>query len=232
MIVDLYDDQIGQVALIEHKGTDKTVVNAARVSFGKENKKPLNEKDKKLIKYLLENHHTSPFEHCVVTFKFTVPLFVRSQIMRHRTFSYSEISRRYTSENIQFFIPKTFRGQSLKNLQGSANEIEPKMGSYSNLSASELIQDHCIASYNLFEALLNAGVCREQARMVLPTNLYTQFYGTVNLHNLFHFLDLRLNKRAQKETREAAEGCLKIVRELYPVCVEVYLRSKMPAVTM
>ena len=110
----LYDDQIGSVEYVQHMGDDLTIVNAARVSFGKE-KKEIDGKDKRLIKYLIRHRHTSTLEHNVVTFRFCVPLFVRSQHHRHRTWSYNEISRRYTDENLQFYEPKLFRTQHKSN---------------------------------------------------------------------------------------------------------------------
>jgi len=114
MRVELFDDGIGAVEYISHMGTDLSVVNAARVSFGSE-KEEVDEKDIKLINYLMAHNHSSPFEHCTLTFKFTVPLFIRSQHHRHRTWAYNEISRRYTSVDIQFYEPNTFRQQHKSN---------------------------------------------------------------------------------------------------------------------
>ena len=108
--IDLYGDGIGRVDLVEYMGTDLTIVNSARVSYGK-HKETLDEKDKKLVNYLVMHRHTSTFEHNVVTLRFLVPLFVRGQHHRHRTWSYNEISRRYTDVNIQFYEPEQFRTQ-------------------------------------------------------------------------------------------------------------------------
>lgn len=108
--IPLYGDGIGSVRYIQHMGSDLTVVNSARVSFGVE-KTELDNKDRKLIKYLIKHRHTSTLEHNAVTFRFVVPLFVRSQHHRHRTWSYNEISRRYTDKEIRFYLPKTFRTQ-------------------------------------------------------------------------------------------------------------------------
>ena len=114
----LYDDNIGSVEYVQHMGDDLTIVNAARVSFGVE-KNEVDERDKKLIRYLVKNRHTSTLEHNVITFRFTVPLFVRGQHHRHRTWSYNEISRRYTAENLRFYEPKKFRTQHKSNRQAS-----------------------------------------------------------------------------------------------------------------
>ena len=118
----LYDDGIGTVEYVEHMGSDLSVVNSARVSFGAQ-KDILDEKDEKLISYLIKHKHTSTLEHCLITFRFVVPLFVRSQHHRHRTWSYNEISRRYTDVDIQFYEPKEFRTQHKSNRQAS-NENE------------------------------------------------------------------------------------------------------------
>ncbi len=116
----LYDDGIGYVELISSSGSDLMVVNAARVSFDSE-KKALEDRDSKLIKYLYENRHTSPFEHCYLTFRIKVPLCVVRHHQRHRTWSYNEVSRRYTSVNMEFYLPKHFRGQHKINRQASTN---------------------------------------------------------------------------------------------------------------
>ena len=117
--VELYGDGIGKVSYIQHVGDDKMVANAARVSFGQDNTRPLTPRDKKLIRYLAEHKHTSPFEHNSITFLFEVPMFVRSQHMRHRTWAYNEISRRYTDVDLRFYEPTSFRTQHESNRQAS-----------------------------------------------------------------------------------------------------------------
>ena len=120
--IDLYGDGIGKVELVDAVGTDLTIVNSARVSFGV-HREDLDDKDKKLIRYLIKHKHTSTLEHCFVTFRVKVPLFIRSQHHRHRTWSYNEISRRYTAEKLEFYEPKAFRTQHKSNRQAS-NENE------------------------------------------------------------------------------------------------------------
>ena len=124
----LYDDDIGKIELVQHMGEDITVVNSARVSFGVQ-KKSLDSKDEKLIKYLVNHKHTSTLEHNIATFRIKVPLFVRSQHHRHRTWSYNEISRRYTDTNIEFYIPSAFRTQHKTNRQASNSDdlINPEL---------------------------------------------------------------------------------------------------------
>lgn len=226
--IPLYDDGIGSVSYVQHMGSDLTVVNSARVSFGVE-KTELDDRDKKLINYLIKHRHTSTLEHNSVTFKFVVPMFVRSQHHRHRTWSYNEISRRYTDKDLQFYLPKSFRTQHKSNRQASNAEelIDPQV--YPTLSlmrASELLQARTMDCLDTFNNLLDAGVCREQARMVLPQNLYTEYYGTVNLNNLLKFIDLRTHEGAQWEIQKVAEACLDIATDLWPVSVESYRRIR------
>ena len=229
--IDLYGDDIGKVQYIDHMGTDLTIVNSARVSFGVE-KEELDDRDKKLVNYLVKHRHTSTFEHNVVTFKFVVPLFVRSQHMRHRTWSYNEISRRYTDKDLTFYCPMSFRTQHKSNRQSSnQDEINPIL--YPDLSdpafgisCGEEVRKHAGRSIILFENLMAAGVCREQARMVLPQNMYTEYYGTCNLNNLLKFIDLRTHQGAQQEIQDVAQGCLEIATNLWPEAVGSYRRAR------
>ena len=225
--IELYGDGIGKVSYVQHVGDDKMIANAARVSFGQDNTKPLTPRDKKLIKYLAEHKHTSPFEHNSITFLFEVPMFVRSQHMRHRTWAYNEISRRYTSVDLRFYEPKSFRTQHESNRQASnENElidptITPEFAD-TYIKSSEAIKTFHKHSLDLFNHLISKGICREQARGVLPQNLYAKYYGTVNLSNLIKFIDLRTHEGAQWEIQRVAEACLDIAAEIWPFSVGVY----------
>jgi thymidylate synthase (FAD) len=211
MMYNLFSDGIGSVELIDSMGTDKTAVNAARVSFLRDDtEKDLTEKDKRLIKFLTAHRHTSPFEHMMASFKLTVPLFVRSQIMRHRTFSYNEVSRRYTSENIQLWRPKELRRQSKDNLQCSDGDLR-------NDKALGIMNISLSVSLQYYKELLASGVSREMARCVLPQATYTEFYMTGNVHNWVKFLKLRTDEHTQPETREAALVIQHMLFKLYPV---------------
>jgi len=234
----LYSDGIGRVEYVDHMGTDLTIVNSARVSFGK-HKSEIDLKDKKLISYLVKHRHSSTFEHNLVTFRFVVPIFVRSQHHRHRTWSYNEISRRYTDVNIQFYEPESFRTQHKSNRQASSaeelinplmnkeDEGHPKWGEWIHpMTASEVIRAHHSDSLTLFNQLIESGVCREQARGVLPQNMYTEYYGTVNLNNLLKFVELRTHAGAQWEIQQVAKACLKIAGELWPVAIDSYYSNK------
>lgn len=233
--VQLFDDGIGKVDFICHMGTDMTVVNSARVSFGKEVEE-ISERDKKLINYLIKHRHTSTLEHCTITFRIKVPLYIRSQHHRHRTWSYNEISRRYTEVNLEFYEPKAFRTQHKSNRQASNAEelVDPNLSSASGdsvvpvpaYSASQAMRDHHAKSLQLFDRLIEAGVCREQARGVLPQNLYTEYYATCNLNNLFKFIDLRTHEGAQWEIQQLAKGMLEIAEMCFPITVEAWKENK------
>ena len=230
MKIDLYGDGIGSVDYVSHMGSDLTVVNSARVSFGVE-KQELEEKDKKLISYLIKHKHTSTLEHNLITFRFVVPLFIRSQHHRHRTWSYNEISRRYTEIGMRFYEPKEFRTQHGSNRQASNIEdlfdplIDPE-GTSGGSNASYLVSAHHRTSVRLYEKLLANGICREQARGILPQNMYTEYYGTTNLSNLLKFIDLRSHEGAQWEIQRVAAACLEIAKSLYPITVRAYVESK------
>ena len=236
--IHLYGDEIGCVDYVDHLGTDLTVVNAARVSFGNE-KTELDKKDKRLINYLIKHRHTSTLEHNVLTLKFTVPLYVRSQHHRHRTWSYNEISRRYTDKGLRFYQPSGFRTQHESNRQASnADEtINPMLRLYDpacshpvEILASRRLQEYHREALTLFDDLLSAGICREQARGILPQSLYTEYYGTVNLNNLLKFIDLRMHEGAQWEIQKVAEACLEVATDLWPITVNSYrsLRCGVP----
>ncbi len=232
--IHIYDDNIGSVSLVDSMGSDITVVNSARVSFGVE-KDELDTKDKRLIRYLIRHRHTSTLEHNLITFKFCVPLFVRSQHHRHRTWSYNEISRRYTDKDLKFYQPNEFRTQHKSNRQASNAEelINPVLHRYHPESSvpqkvltSEVMKNFHYEALRLFDDMIAAGVCREQARGILPQNLYTEYYGTVNLNNLLKFVDLRTHEGAQWEIQKVAEACLEIATDLFPVTVGSYRKIR------
>ena len=229
----LYDDNIGKIELVQHVGEDITVVNSARVSFGVE-KKELDNKDEKLINYLIKHRHTSTLEHNIATFRIKVPLFVRSQHHRHRTWSYNEISRRYTDINIEFYEPSSFRTQHKSNRQSSniADTVNPLLdfktaecSSPLTLTASEAISRHHRDCLKFFDSLLDSGICREQARGVLPQNLYTEYYATANLNNILKFVNLRSHEGAQWEIQQLSDRMLDIVKHLWPITVNSFINN-------
>lgn len=216
----IYKEGNGTVTLIDFMGSDKRVVDSARVSFLKDDvtKTKLTERDKKLIQFLAAHGHSSPFEHCTATFILIVPMFVRSQIMRHRTFSYNEVSRRYTSEKIKFWKPDEIRGQAKNNLQCS----EGVLNSSEAESIFKLSTEFSWASY---KQLIEAGVSREMARSVLPQGTYTTFYMTGNLHNWIKFIKLRDHDHAQPETREIAQQIKQALEVCFPNSMEAFFKD-------
>jgi len=210
--------------------SDMLPVSAARASFGKEDKTGEDEKaDIKLMKYLADHQHMTPFEYNHATFLIECPLFIRSQIMRHRTFTFNEISRRYTSEDIGFWKPDKWRKQSKSNKQASTDEEIGRVWFSDGVSARWDVDPENVyylqheQSLRLYENYLEAGLCREIARSVLPQSLLTRFYAGANLRNWVHFLSLRLDSHAQYEVRVVAERIAAKLRELWPVPMSVLL---------
>ena len=201
----------GWIGLVNRMGDEATIVNAARVSFGKM-RCEMDERDVKLLKYLLENQHTSPLEHMTFTFLVHCPLFVRSQWHRHRTWSYNEISRRYTEEDLEFYVPPEIHAQADNDRQASV-EAPPSLD---QAAARQAIDAANRAALQVYEQLLAQGVCREQARGVLPQNLMTTFWATVDLGNLLKFISLRSSPHAQWEIRQYSDAIKVLLRPIVP----------------
>lgn len=218
---------------------DYLPVSAARASFQNEDKTGASlDKDIKLMKSLARDGHIGPFEHNHATFIIECPLFIRSQIMRHRTGAYNEWSRRYTSEKIAFWKPDSFRKQSKSNKQASTDEVIKTVPvTYHTYHIGEgrgedtvydedvmrLYEEPIWDAWIAYDKLVSGGVCREQARAVLPQSLLTQFYMTMNLRNWVHFLKLRLDSHAQKEVQIVARKIESQLRELWPEAMGVLL---------
>ncbi|PKM96574.1 MAG: thymidylate synthase (FAD) [Elusimicrobia bacterium HGW-Elusimicrobia-3] len=207
----------GFVKLVEFMGGDQRAVDSARVSFGSVSKGEA--ADRKLIEYLLEHGHFSPFEHSVFQFHIKCPIFVARQWMRHRIASYNEISARYTEVHDEFYYPSEFRAQDRSNRQGS-------------LPGGSLQQERMLAiydkaiksSYESYKELLDAGAAREMARMVLPVAQYTQFYWSINARSLLNFISLRADSHAQWEIRRYAEAIQDIFKAKMPWTWEAYAK--------
>lgn len=196
---------------LAEKNMDFMPCSAARVSFGNEDKAGQDAgKDKKLMKYLADHQHMTPFEYQHATFLIECPLFIRSQIHRHRAFSYNEISRRYTDESLEFWIPTTVRAQSTSNRQASAGDLPDQDG------PKEEYQRIANIGLNYYQALLEYGLAREQARAVLPQSLLTKFYMGGNLRSWAHFIELRRDEHAQLEIQIIANRVAEKLRELWP----------------
>ncbi len=209
----------GFIRLVDYLGGDERVVQSARVSYGAGTKSY--REDAGLIDYLLRNQHTSPFEQVVLTFHMKLPIFVARQWIRHRTARLNEISGRYSVMKDDFYIPADadIAMQSTDNKQGRSEEVLDRETTAKVKAALEKGQRNSYAEYT---SLIDSGIARELARINLPLSLYTEWYWQIDLHNLFHFLELRLDAHAQKEIRLYAEIMLDITRKVAPRCCESF----------
>jgi len=208
----------GFVRVVECVGGDGAVVRSARVSFGQETKGE--EKDRRLIRYLLTHGHETPFEHAFFQFHVKCPLFVARQWLRHRWSSFNEISGRYTVfDEAEYYVPEKMRVQEKVNKQGSetADVSEEEHAAFAGRIREET--ERAVAAYR---RLLEDGVAKELARIVLPLNMYTQFYWSVNARSLMNFLRLRSDVHAQHEIRLYADRIREIFRERMPWTAEVF----------
>lgn len=221
LIKNILKENIGYIELQDIMGNDLAVVNAARVSYLGESKGDV--ADKKLLQYLWRNKHTSPFEMATIKLKVHCPLFVRSQWMRHRTFSYNEVSRRYTSENLEFYFPTDWRTQSNDNKQMSSGVVDDDDWFFYNDSLQILVN----GAVKFYNAAIELGIAREQARMALPQNLYTTFIASGNLRNWLHFIELRSHEHAQWEIRMYSDAIRdNIIKEYFPWTYEEFMSVK------
>lgn len=200
-----------KVDYIDHMGDDLRVVNSARVSYGSYHQE-LEAKDVKLINFLAKHDHMSPFEHLYLTVKVSCPLYIRSQIMRHRQFSYNEISRRYTEKNIEFYIPPSFRKQHASSKQCSDGEI----GVTENMAAQVAMQHVCSEALRSYKKMIKSGCAKELARGILPQCMMTEFYMSGNLRSYMNFLSLRLKEDAQLEAQIIANAMKEIIEKRFP----------------
>ena len=197
---------------IDHMGTDLTVVNAARVSFGKESTfvdtdgKTLYDRDVKLIKYLANHSHYSPFGHCFASFHVKAPVFVARQLVKHKFLRWNEISRRYVSDKPEFYEPKEWRGKSADKKQGSDGVVD--VGDWGDTNWA------CLTAYN---DLLEHGVAPEQARMVLPQSTMTEWYWSGSLDAFADMCKLRCATDTQAETQKVAWDICFQMEKLFPV---------------
>jgi thymidylate synthase (FAD) len=209
----------GFVRLVDYLGGDQRIVQAARVSYGEGTK--TFRQDRGLIQYLMRNHHTSPFEQVVLTFHAKMPIFVARQWVRHRTARLNEISGRYSVMRDEFYLPpeEGIAFQSEDNKQGRSHQVFDTTAAGSIRTRMEQEQNR---SYRHYSDLIGQGVARELSRINLPLSLYTEWYWQIDLHNLFHFLALRLDPHAQFEIRSYAEVMLSMTRAVAPVACEAF----------
>lgn len=223
----------GYVRYISHHGSDLRIVEAARVSYASPSKG--DDADRRLLHYLYRNRHTSPFEQCNITFNIRFPIFLMRQFVRHRTFRLNEVSARYTKLPDEFYHPTHWRAQNTSgNLQGSVLDAGEDNQVYEewNLCQSDRAQAVYKFAYETYLKMLADGVAQEQARMVLPLGIYTEIFVNIDLHNLTHFLRLRMDAHAQQEMREVAVAMGVITSKIFPWTIEAFFRYKLAVVDL
>jgi len=209
-----------KVEYVDHLGSDINVVNAARVSFAKEVKELDLEKDTKLINYLAKHNHWSPLAHTAVTIRVKAPIFMARQFVKHQIgLVWNEESRRYIDDTPEFYIPEVWRGKPISAKQGSSDVIVGSVRVFEEIYSpiDEYIENFTEWALNHYEQLLEAGVAPEQARMVLPQNVMTNWVWTGSLVAFARVCKLRLDSHAQKEAQELAQLINDVVSPLYPI---------------
>lgn len=209
----------GFVRLVDYMGGDESIVQAARVSYGKGTKTV--SEDRTLIRYLMRHRHTTPFEMVEFKFHIKLPIFVARQWIRHRTANVNEYSGRYSIMPEEFYIPdeSVIKYQSQSNKQGrDEEEVPPAI----RKRVLEILLNEQKSAFEGYQEMLENNIARELARINLPLSLYTQWYWKIDLHNLFHFLKLRIDKHAQYEIRVYAETIAQIVKAVVPLAYEAF----------
>ena len=212
----------GFVRLVDHmpqENMDSAIVQSARVSYGEGTK--TSRDDTGLIRYLMRHWHTTPFEMIEFKFHIKMPIYIARQHMRHRTASVNELSARYSVVSKEYYIPDKLRVQSRTNRQGSEGE---------SVASIDSMREHLDKSFEEYGKLLDDGCCREQARGVLPQSTYTEFYWKINLHNLMHYLHLRMDSHAQEEIRDYAKAIYDLVEPLVPITMKAFMDFRVNAI--
>ena len=200
-----------KVDLIDHMGSDLTVVNSARVSFNK-NHSYLDSTDERLIQYLAAHNHWSPFAHCQAQFRFKAPIFVARQLVKHQVgMVWNEVSRRYVDTPVELYWPETWRKRAANVKQGSSKE------EWTSPIIEKLIKDCLSNAQYLYELMLDSQVCPEQARMILPQNAYTEWYWTGSLVAWARVYNQRTHSTAQQETKQVVEQIDEHLQTLFPL---------------
>jgi len=218
-----------QVDLIDHMGSDLSVVNAARVSFHKESEWAegsdwifhLKDSDAKLINYLAKHKHFSPFNHTFISVRVKAPVFVARQLVKHKFMPWNEVSRRYVDEEPEFYFPDYWRKKADNVKQGSSEDEV-----YCSEEWMKAASYHVKTLAIMYDNMIEAGVCAEQARMILPQNMMTEWHWSGTLGAFTDMLRLRLDPHTQKETREVAEAIKGLVEPLFAVSLKALLEVK------
>ncbi|MDR0968524.1 MAG: FAD-dependent thymidylate synthase [Holosporaceae bacterium] len=220
----------GFIRVVDYMGTDASIVQAARVSYGAGTKKV--QEDRGLINYLMRHSHTTPFEMCEIKLHLKMPMFVARQWVRHRTASMNEYSARYSVLSADFYIPKNSQlsKQSKNNKQGKSDD---KLDEASSKEILEILKNSSRDAYEKYLHMIDdLSLARELARTVLPVSVYTEMYWKMDLHNLLHFLKLREDSHAQYEIREYAKVILDIVKRWTPIVYDAFVNYRKDAVVL
>lgn len=220
------------VEYISHCGDDLSVVNAARVSFHKASEyeytpanfcddglRVLSEKDRKLVHYLAKHKHKSPFNHAFITLRVKAPIFVARQLVKHKFMPWNEVSRRYVDDPPEFYFPDGWRKKAENVKQGSSEEVVLHSAEWTKGA-----EYHIQTLVHMYENMLKEGICAEQARMILPQNMMTEWIWSGTLGAWCDMFKLRLDPHTQQETREVAHMCFDIICPLFPDSVEALLK--------
>lgn len=208
---------LGYMELLDVMGNDLSIANAARVSYNKTSGNFDPEKDRKLIYFLAKHKHWTPFEQNSLKFRVKCPIYIARQWMKHRCWVFNEISARYTVFTNTIYQPTEFREQAQQNKQASVEAV-----SINQAKAAEIYDRAAQATITAYNELLELGVCREQARGVLPVGSHTEFIATVNLRNFMHWYMLRAPKEAQWEIQQYAHASLELVKNRFPIAIECF----------
>lgn len=214
----------GFVRLVDYMGSDLSIVRNARVSYDADWRAGEDQgSDARLINYLYNNGHNTPFEACTLTFDVKAPIFVFRQWHRHRTQSYNELSARYRELPTEFYVPDTevVTLQSKDNKQMRTKEVHPMADEFRAIMNR---QNH--EAFQKYHLMIESGCPRELARSILPVATYSHMFATMNLHNLFRFLGERLHEHAQWEIRQYAEAILELIRPIFPVAVKAFEKGR------
>lgn len=208
---------LGYIELLDLMGNDLSIANAARVSYNKISSDFDPEKDRKLIYFLAKHKHWTPFEQNSIKFRVKCPIYIARQWMKHRCWVFNEISARYTVFDNTIYEPDEFRVQDTKNKQASL-----KAEDLDQASAHRIYEEATQIALDAYRKLLELGVCREQARGVLPVSSHTEFVTTVNLRNYMHWYNLRAPHDAQWEIQQFAKASILLVSKSFPVAIDCF----------
>jgi thymidylate synthase (FAD) len=223
---------LGEIGLVESMGNDRKIAQAAWVSYGKQDSERTDDEVARVIRYMMQHRHGTPFEHVVFTFYVKCPIFVMREWIRHRIGSFNEISGRYKTLAAEYYVPEVFRIKGSSNKQGSILPDDDWLETHGWMDAEdfnqEMAEDLTIAydkAYDSYQSLLAEGIANEIARVILPVGIYTQFWWTLNLRSLLNFMSLRSAENAQWEIQQYSKALEEIVKEIVPQAYDAWIEN-------